>query len=101
MSADADLRPRRSPIRLIVAFPGLAVPLRFDADPMALPDTRDGTAERFEAAVRRAGVRWVSGTFFDGGREIRAALDTHADLVIEAAPVEDGGTRCAAPLLIA
>ncbi len=86
MRGGADLRPRRSPIRLMVTFPGVGETLRFDADPMALPDTRDGLAERFETACRRAGIRWVPGVIRDGDLDIRAAIDTHADLVIDAAP---------------
>lgn len=96
MSARPGFRPRRSPISLVITFPGGGETLRFDADPVALPDTFDGIAERFEAACRRSGIRWVSGIIRDGDLEIRAAIDTHADLVIAAAPQEQGERTCAA-----
>lgn len=95
MRGGVDPRPRRAPIRLTVTFPGGGETLRFDADPVPLPGTFGGIAERFEAACRRSGIRWVSGVIRAGDLEIRAAIDTHADLVIEAAPPEQGERTCA------
>lgn len=93
MTAPA-LRPRASPIRLLITFVGGNGPVRFDADPIPLPDTREGVAERFAAAARS--LQWIAGTIYDEtGRPLgrRVLLDPTAIALVESPrdPTTSGG----------